>query len=144
MSTTTTTADADALEIAKLQKALEKHNASEKFYIEHRILNEKITSLHEEMQILPRTTKFLVRYEKLYIQRAEELDTLLFNNRIMENRALVIEKFSDHPEVIAEAMHGFDEMLREHQTKKIDLEKHFLNRDIKNYYVYIYLGSKCL
>jgi hypothetical protein len=129
MSTTTTDLN-EALEIAKLQKALEKHNASEKFYLEYDIFIETMRSLQEEMRIMPRTTEFLVRYEKLYILLSEEIDTLQFNRKVMENRALVIEKFTDNPKIIAEAMRGFDEMLREHQTKIIDLEKHFLNREL--------------
>ena len=93
------------------------------------------------MSIMPATKEFMVKYEKLKMALLDEFDALRLAQKVGVNRALVIEKFVDQPELVADAMRGFDQIMRESREKVRDWDEYFLDRKPEKYAVYYNLGS---
>ena len=129
MSTPTTDAD-----------KLEKRHALERFNLEFENIMVRFRALEGEMNIMPATKEFMVKYEKLNRALHDEFDALRLARKIAVNRALVIEKFADQPELVADAMRGFDELLCESREKVRDWDEYFLDRKPEKYSVYYDLG----
>ena len=120
---------------------LEKRHALEKFNLKFGDRMIKQRDLEKEMNIMPATKEFMVKYERLYMALHDELEALRLEQKVSVNRILVFEKFADQPELVADAMRGFDELLRESREKVRDWGEYFLNREPKDYSVYYKLGS---
>ena len=120
---------------------LEKRRALERFNLDFENNMVRFRALEGEMNIMPATKELMIKYEKLNMTLHDEFDALRLARKIAVNRALVLEKFADQPELVADAMRGFDELLRESQEKVRDWDEYFLDREPKKYSVYYKLGS---
>ena len=120
---------------------LEKRRALERFNLDFENNMVRFRALEGEMSIMPATKEFMVKYEKLKMALLDEFDALRLAQKVGVNRALVIEKFVDQPELVADAMRGFDQIMRESREKVRDWDEYFLDRKPEKYAVYYNLGS---